>query len=53
MIFMDELENFKPVQPDQPRDIEKFADLLNFAVNNLKEPNRTDELGDGTFYRQL
>ena len=28
MLFMDELENFKPVRDDHPKDIEKFADLL-------------------------
>ena len=53
MIFMDELENFKPIRSDHPRDIEKFADLLDIAVINLKEAKRDEELGNGTFYRKL
>ena len=53
MLFMDELENFKPVRDDHPKDIEKFADLLDIAVINLKEAKREEELGNGTFYRKL
>ena len=50
---MDELENFKPIRVDHPKDVEKFADLLDIAVINLKEENRIEELGNGTFYRKL
>ena len=53
MLFMDELENFKPVRDDHPKHIEKFADLLDIAVINLKEAKREEELGNGTFYRKL
>ena len=53
MLHMDELENFKPIRVDHPKDVEKFADLLDIAVINLKEENRIEELGNGTFYRKL
>ena len=53
MLFMDELDNFKPVRLDHPKDIEKFADLLDIAVINLQEAKRDEELGNGTFYRKL
>ena len=50
MLHMDELENFKPIRVDHPKDVEKFAGLLDIAVINLKEENRIEELGNGTFY---
>ena len=53
MLHMDELENFKPIRVDHPKDVEKFADLLDIAVINLKEENRIEELGNGTCYRKL
>ena len=53
MLHMDELENFKPIRIDHPKRVEKFADLLDIAVINLKEENRTEELGNGTLYRKL
>ena len=53
MLHIDELENFKPIRVDHPKDQEKFANLLNIAVINLKEENRIEELGNSTFYRKL
>ena len=53
MLHMDELENFKLILVDHPKYVEKFADLLDIAVINLKEENRIEELGNGTFYRKL
>ena len=53
MLPMDELENFKPICVDDPKDVEKFADLLDIAVINLKEENRIKEPGNGTFYHKL
>ena len=50
---MDELKNFKPIRVDHPKDVEKSTDLCDIAVINLKEENRTEELGNGTFYRKL
>ena len=53
MLHMDELENFKLILVDHPKYVEKFADLLDIAVINLREENRIEELGNGTFYRKL
>ena len=50
---MDELKNIKPIRVDHPKDAEKFVDLLDIAVINLKEEDRIEELGNGTFYRKL
>lgn len=51
--YIDDLDNFRPIREDQPRDVERFADVLDIAVANLKEANRTEELGDGVFYHKL
>ena len=53
MLHMDELKNLKPICVDHPKDVEKFADLLDIAAINLREENRIEELGNGTFYRKL
>ena len=52
-IRLEELENFKPLRPDNSRDLEDFADLLVIAVINLKETGRSAELGDGSLYLKL
>jgi len=52
-LHLEELENFKPVRPGHPRDIERFADILDIAVVNLKEAKRYDELGNGSLYAKL
>ena len=36
-ICFDEIENFRPVREGQPKDVEKFANLLDIVVINLKE----------------
>ena len=41
MLHNNELGNFKQILLDYPKDIEKLADLLDRAVVNLKEENRT------------
>ena len=51
--YLDDLDNMKPIREDHPRDVERFADLLDVAVTNLKESNRLEELGDGVFYHKL
>ena len=53
MLHMDEFKNVKPIRVDHPKDTEKFVDLLDIAVINLKEEDRIEELGNGTFYRKL
>jgi len=52
-LHLEELENFKPTRPGHPRDIERFADILDIAVVNLKEAKRYDELGNGSLYAKL
>ena len=47
------MENFKPIQNETPKEIEKFADLFYIAVINLMEAKREDELSNGTFYCKL
>ena len=37
MLHMNELENFKSIRVNHPKYVEKFADLLDIAVINLKE----------------
>ena len=52
-LYIEELENFKPMRDGESRDIEKFADLLDIAVVNLKEAGRLDELKNGSLYNKL
>ena len=47
------LDNFRPIRPGNPKDIEKFEDLLDVAIVNLKEANRLEELQDGLLYMKL
>ena len=49
----EELENIKSLHPGNAGDIERFADLLDVTVVNLKEPSRHDQLGKGTLYIRL
>ena len=35
------------------KDLEKFADLLDIAIVNLKEANRKEGLKDGLLYMKL
>ena len=43
-IYLEEIDNFKPVHPGNFKDMEKYADLLDIAIVNLKEANHLDEL---------
>ncbi|XP_070547931.1 uncharacterized protein [Ptychodera flava] len=52
-LHIEELENFKAIRPGHPKDVEKFADLLDITVINLKEAGRDDELGQGSLYIKL
>jgi len=40
-LYLEEVDNFRPICPDSYRDIEKFSDLLDVTIVNLKEANRT------------
>ena len=53
MVYLDAFDNFKPIREDHPKDVESFADLSDIVVTNLKEANRTEELGNGTLYHNL
>ena len=52
-LYLEEIDSFKPICSGSPEDIEKFADLLDVAIVNLKEANRTEELQDGILYMKL
>ena len=45
--------NFRPVCCGNSKDIEKYADLLDIAIVNLKESNQCEELKDGMLYIKL
>ena len=49
LLQIDELENFKSIQNETSREIEKFADLSDIAVTNLKDAKREDEQSNETF----
>ena len=44
-LHLEELENIKSLRPGNAGDIERFANLLDVTVVNLKKGNRHDELG--------
>ena len=46
-IYMEKVDNFRPIQYDNHKDIETFADLLDIVVVNLKDAGRIEELGGG------
>ena len=52
-LYLEEIDNFRPIRPGNPKDIEKYADLLDIAIVNLKEVNRSEELRDGLLYMKL
>ncbi|CAC5373898.1 unnamed protein product [Mytilus coruscus] len=52
-LYIEELENFKPMREGIAKDIEHFADLLDIAVVNLKEAGRFEELKNGSLYNKL
>ena len=41
------------MHPGNYKDMEKFADLLDIAIVNLKEANRFEELQDRLLYMKL
>ncbi|KAK6196323.1 hypothetical protein SNE40_001569 [Patella caerulea] len=52
-IQLKELDKFRPMSDNNPKEFEKFADLLNVVVITLKEADRTEELGNGSLYAKL
>ena len=49
-LYLDEIDNFRPVRPSNFKDIKRYADLLDIAIINLKEVNHLEELKDGLLY---
>ena len=41
---LEELHNFKPIRPGNSKDVERFADLLDITVINLKDTGHNSEL---------
>ena len=50
---LDELKRMKPLKEDDVKELEKFADILERAVINLKENGRQSDLEAGTLYTIL
>ena len=50
---MEEIDQFRPVHPGNYKDPERYADLLDIVIVNLKEANHYDELRDGLLYMKL
>ena len=50
---MEQIDDFKYVRYGNAKDIEKFADLLDITVINVKESGRYEELGYGSLYLKL
>ena len=49
-IYLEELEQFRQIRPGNAGDLDKFADLLDIAIINLKETDQTHELSNGSLY---
>ena len=47
---LEELNAFKPLREGNERDLEKFSELLDGIVVNLKDANQKAELGNGSLY---
>ena len=52
-MFTEELKQFEQIRSGYTRDLDKFADLLDIAIINLKEANQTQELGVDSLYAKL
>ncbi|XP_062580317.1 uncharacterized protein LOC134242249 [Saccostrea cucullata] len=53
MRHLEQLESFRPIRAGNSKDLEKFADILDVAVVNLKDTGWTDELKNGSLYVKL
>ena len=49
-VNLEELKKMNMLREDDDKSLEKFADVLERAVINLKENNRQSNLKDGTLY---
>ena len=46
-IYLEKLENLRPVRFGNSKDLEQFADILDVTIINLKENGNCEELRDG------
>jgi len=49
-LYLGEVDNFRPISPDNFQNFEKFVDLLDIIIVNLMEADRSVELNDGLLY---
>ena len=52
-ILLDDIEQFRQMQPGTTEDLEYFVDLLDLTIINLTEADEFQDLGDGTLYTYL
>ena len=52
-MYLNELENFRPIKQGQTKAFEKFADILNVAIVNLKEAGRVNGLNSVSLHSRL
>ena len=52
-MYLEEIDSFRAVRNGNSKDLEKFADLLDIAIVDLKEANWQEELRDGLLYMKL
>ena len=50
---MEDLEQFPQIQSGNAEELERFADLLDITIINLKETGEHQDLGDGSLYSKL
>ena len=52
-LYLEQLERLKPMQDEDPKELEKIAEILDIVIVNLKEADRDEELGNGVLYVTL
>ena len=52
-MFLEKLDQFRPIRNGNSKDLDKLADLLDVIVINLKEAGRHEELGHGSLYIKI
>ena len=52
-LYLEEVDSFRPVCPGNYKEIEKFADLMDITIVNLKAANCSEELNDSLLYLKL
>ena len=53
-LYLEQLERFKPMQDENPKELEKIADILDMVlIVNLEDTDRDEELENGLLYVTL